>query len=117
MCRKQARKADIISVVAAASGVGAQDADGADSHADVNSEDSDADEDMNDYVDGVLLEALTSAYSVKSPLQKVAQLSVDWMQVDGELGLANPERRFLKRLFLNMFQIGKAKRRARMLWY
>ena len=79
---------------AAASGVGAQDADGVDSHADVNSEESDADEDMNDYVDGVLLEALTLAYSVKSPLQKVAQLSVDWMQVDGELGLANPARRF-----------------------
>ena len=117
MCRKQARKAESISVVAAASGAGAQDADGVDSHADVNSEDSDADEDMNDYVDGVLPEALTSAYSVKSPLQKAAQLSVDWMQVDGELGLANPERRFLKRLFLNMLQIGKAKRRARMLWY
>ena len=87
------------SAAAAASGAGAQDADGQDSRADVNSEDSDADEDMNDYVDGVLLEALTSAYSVKSPLQKAAQLSVDWMQVDGELGLANPERRFLKRLF------------------
>ena len=67
MCRKQARKAESISVVAAASGVGAQDADGVDSHADVNSEDSDADEDMNGYVDGVLPEALTSDYSVKSP--------------------------------------------------
>ena len=68
MCRKQARKAESASVVAAASGVGAQDAGGVDdSHADVNSEDSDADEDMNDYVDGVLLDALTSAYSVKSP--------------------------------------------------
>ena len=99
MCRKQARKAESISVVAAASGAGAQDADGVDSHADVNSEDSDADEDMHGYVDGVLPEALTSAYSVKSPLQKAAQLSVDWMQVDGELGLANPERRFLKRVF------------------
>ena len=95
-CRKQARKADRISgpaAAAAASGVGAQDADDQDSHAYVNSEDSDADEDTNDYVDGVLLEALTSAYSVKTPLQKQAQLSVDWMQVDGELGLANPERR------------------------
>ena len=50
-------------------------------------------------MDGVLLEALTSVYSVKSPVQKVAQLSVDWMQVDGELGLANPERRFLKGVF------------------
>jgi len=46
-----------------------------------------------------LLAALTSAYCVKSPLQKVAQLSVDWMQVNGKLGLANPEWRFLKRLF------------------
>ena len=53
ICRKQARKAESMSVVAAASGAGAQDADGVDSHADVNSEDSDADEDMNDYVDGV----------------------------------------------------------------
>jgi hypothetical protein len=115
MCRKQARKAERISgsaAAAAASGVGAKDADGQDSLADVNSDDSDADEDMNDYVDGVLPEALTSAYRVRSPLQKVAQLSVD-----GELGLANPERRLLRRLFLNMLQIGKAKRRARMLWY
>ncbi len=56
MCKRQACKAESISVVAAASGVGAQDADGVDSHADVNSEGSDADEDMNDYVDGVLLE-------------------------------------------------------------
>ena len=57
MCRKQARKAERIpgSAVAAASGVGAKDADGQDSLADVNSDDSDADEDMNDYVDGVLL--------------------------------------------------------------
>ena len=49
-----------------------------------------------------LPEALTSAYSGKSPfvLQKVAQLSVDFMQVDGGLGLANPERRFLKRWFV-----------------
>ena len=81
-------------MVAAASGVGAQDADAVDSHADVNSEDSDADEDKHDYVDGVLPEASTSAYSVKSPLQKAAQLSVDWVQVDGELGLSNPESGF-----------------------
>ena len=54
---------------------------------------------MHDYVDGFLLEELSSAFSVKSPLQKVAQLSIDWMQVDRELGLANPERRFLKRCF------------------
>ena len=87
-----------------------------DSHADVNSEEPDADEDMNDYVDGVSLEALTSDYSVKSPLQKAAQLSVDWMQGDVELGLANPERRCLNRSFLIMFRIGKATRRARMLW-
>ena len=107
MCRKQARKAESISVVAAASGAGAQDADGVDSHADVNSEDSDADEDMHEYVDGVLPEALTSAYSVKSPSQKAAQLSVDWMQVDGELGLANPERRFLKRVFRTCSRSGR----------
>ena len=100
MRRKQARKAESISVVAAASGAAAQDADGVDSHADVNSEEPDADEDMNDYVDGVLPQGLTPAYSVKSPLQKAAQLSADWMQVDGELGLANPERRFLNRVFV-----------------
>ncbi|MFM7983771.1 MAG: hypothetical protein ACKPKO_31050, partial [Candidatus Fonsibacter sp.] len=97
MCRKEARKAESISVVAAASGAGAQDANGVDSYADVNSDDSDADEVMKDYVDGGLLEALTSAYSVKSPLQKAAQMSVDWTQVNGELGLANPERRLQKR--------------------
>ena len=61
--------------------------------------DSDADADTHDYVDGELPQALTSAYSVKSPLQRAAQLSADCMQVDGEIGLANPERRFLKRLF------------------
>ena len=55
MCRKQARKAESMSgsAAAAASGAGAQYADGQDSRADVNSEDSYADEDMNDYVDGV----------------------------------------------------------------
>ena len=93
MCRKQARTAESISgSAAAASGAGAQDADGQDSRADVNSEDSDADGDMTDYVDGVLFEALTSVYSVKSPLQKAAQLSVDWMQHDWELRLSSPER-------------------------
>ncbi|MFM7988599.1 MAG: hypothetical protein ACKPKO_55730 [Candidatus Fonsibacter sp.] len=54
MCSKPARKAESISVVAA-SGVGAQDLDGVYSHADVNSDDSDAGEDMNDYVDGFFL--------------------------------------------------------------
>jgi len=54
MCRKQARKAESMSVVAAASAIAAKDADNVDSHADVNSKDSDADEDMNDYVDGVV---------------------------------------------------------------
>ena len=49
MCRKQAPKAEGISASAAA----ADDADGQDSRADVNSEDSDADEEMNDNVDGV----------------------------------------------------------------
>jgi hypothetical protein len=39
------------SAAAAAPGVGAQVADGQGSLADVNSDDSDADEDMNDYVD------------------------------------------------------------------
>ena len=60
--------------------------------------DSDADEDLHDYVDGELPEALTAAYSVKSPLQKAAQLAADCMMVDSNLGLANTERRFLKRL-------------------
>ena len=73
MCRKQARKEESISgsAAAAASGVGAQDADGQDSFADVNSDDSDADEDMSDYVDGVLLEALTSAFSVNSSCRRL----------------------------------------------
>ena len=62
--------------------------------------DSDADEEIHDYVDGELPEALTAAYSVRSPSQNVAQLSADCMQVDSELGLANIERRFLKRLVL-----------------
>ena len=51
MCRKQGRKAESISGSAAASG--AEDPDGQDSLAVVNSDDSDADEDINDYVDGV----------------------------------------------------------------
>ena len=68
------------------SGVGAQDADGVDSHADVNSEDSDADEDMNDYVDGVLPEALTSAYSVNSCQLIGCRLmgSSDWQIQNGD---------------------------------
>ena len=101
LCRKQSRKAECISGSAAASGAdktGQDEQDESQTH-DSHSEDSDADEELHDYVDGVLPEALTSSYSVKSPLQKAAQLSADWMQVDGELGLANPERRFLKRLF------------------
>ena len=73
MCIKQGRKLESISGSAAASG--AEDPDGQDSPAAVNSGDSDADEDINDYVDGVLPEALTSAYSVKSPLQKAAVVS------------------------------------------
>ena len=58
MCRKQARKAEsILGSAAAASGVGAKDAAGQDSLADANINDSDAYDGMNEYVDGVLLEA------------------------------------------------------------
>ena len=49
--QKQARKGENISVLAAASGAGALYADDVDSHADVNSQESGADEDMHDYVD------------------------------------------------------------------
>ena len=68
-------------------------------------------------MDGVLLEAMISAYSVKSPLQKVAQLSVDWTQVDGELRLANPERRLLIHFVFGTVPDREGKRRALMLWH
>ena len=91
---KQARKAESKSGSAAvASGAGGKDADGQDSLADVNSDDSDADEDMNVYVDGVLLEALSSAYSVKSPCRRLLSCrligcrlmgSSDWQIQNGD---------------------------------
>ena len=71
MCKKN-RKAQCISASVAASGA---DANQENEPEDPQTEDSDADEELHDYVDGVLPEALTSSYMVKSPLHKVAQLA------------------------------------------
>ena len=59
----------------------------------------DVDCDAHDYTaDGVLPEALTTLFSVKTGPQKEAQLASDWGEIDKEVGLANIRCRYPKRL-------------------
>ena len=72
-------------------------ADGA--QEDASESGTDVDCDAHDYTaDGVLPEALTTLFSVKTGPQKEAQLASDWGEIDKEVGLANIRCRYPKRL-------------------
>ena len=93
MPRNPRRKTDGTQTLA----FGSLDADEDDDAKSGNS-DSDADDEVHDFVNGELPEALTASFTVRSGPQRAAQLSSDCLEVDTELGLANTERRYMKRL-------------------
>ena len=77
----------------------AADADTAAIGAETISDDSDVDPDTHDFdANGVLPEAITSVYAVRSSAQRAAQLAKDCNQVDNTLGMANIDARFPKAL-------------------
>ena len=75
------------------------DADAAAIGAETISDGSDVDPDTHDFdSNGVLPEAITSVYAVRSAAQRAAQLAKDCNQVDNIIGMANIDARFPKAL-------------------